>query len=239
MVVYNEKILIVEEDVITRRVLQRRLIFLGYIVTSASNGKDALRLLKTESPNLIILDLILPNFDGYEVCFKIRQISKAPIIMITGLKNIPNVVKFFELGADDYLIKPFSLKELELRIRSTLKRAPPGHIYVQTPRRYTNMMQVGALSIDWSQRKVFKNQNQLKLTTLDFSLLELLFDNAGIPLSRKIILNNIWGYTPERDVDMRMVDVHISRLRSKLEDNSRKPNFILTVRGRGYLFRAY
>ena len=101
------------------------------------------------------------------------------------------------------------------------------------------MMQVGALSIEWSQQKVFKNQNQLKLTTLEFSLLELLFDHAGKPLSRKIILNNIWGFTPERDVDMRMVDVHISRLRSKLEDNSRKPNFILTVRGRGYLFREY
>lgn len=126
MGMYNEKILIVEEDAITRRVLERRLIFLGYILISASNGKDALRLLKTESPHLIILDLILPNFDGYEVCFKIRQISKAPIIMITGLKNIPNVVKFFELGADDYLMKPFSLKELEFRIRSTLKRAPQG-----------------------------------------------------------------------------------------------------------------
>ena len=86
MGMYNEKILIVEEDAITRRVLERRLIFLGYILVSASNGKDALRLLKTESPHLIILDLILPNFDGYEVCFKIRQISKAPIIMITGLK---------------------------------------------------------------------------------------------------------------------------------------------------------
>ena len=178
MVVYNEKILIVEDDVSIRRVLERRLVFLGYVVTSASNGKDALRLLKTESPHLIILDLILPNSDGYEVCFKIKQISKAPIIMITGLKNIPNCVKFLELGADDYLTKPFSLKELELRIRSTLKRASPGHIYVQAPRRYTNMMQVGALSIEWSQRKVFKNQNQLKLTTLEFSLLELLFDNA-------------------------------------------------------------
>lgn len=125
---YNEKILIVEEDAITRRVLERRLIFLGYILISASNGKDALRLLKTESPHLIILDLILPNFDGYEVCFKIRQISKAPIIMITGLKNIPNVVKFFELGADDYLMKPFSLKELEFRIRSTLKELPRAHL---------------------------------------------------------------------------------------------------------------
>jgi OmpR family response regulator RpaB len=239
MGVHNERILIAEEDISIRNVLHRRLSLLGYKVALASNGNEALRLLKTERPHLVILSLLLPGFDGYEVCFKIKQCSNAQIIILSGLTNIPNLAKILELGADDYLTKPFSLKELEVRIKSALKRSYPEQIYIQRPKEDTNITQIGELSIDWSQRVVFKNQTQLKLTGLEFSLLELLFEYAGKTLSRTTILNNIWGYTPERGVDMRMVDVHISRLRSKLEDNSRKPNFILTVRGQGYLFRQY
>jgi OmpR family response regulator RpaB len=143
-----------------------------------------------------------------------------------------------ELGADDYVMKPFSPKELEARIRSVLRR-------VDVKREVTNdtssqtVLQIGTLSIDTNKRQVFKGSKRVKLTGMEFNLLELLVTKAGERLSRSVILDLVWGYTPERYLDTRVVDVHISRLRSKLEEDPSNPDYILTARGTGYMFQNF
>jgi OmpR family response regulator RpaB len=234
---HNEKILVVDGDIKVRKLLYRRLNFFGYKVSLASTGTEALRIVEVEHPHLVILDLILPTLDGYEVCCKIRESSQVPIILLTALVNLSSCIKGLELGADDYLMKPFSFNELNARIRSLLRRTNPTLTVFSSTSKSMNISRLGIISINWDQRELFKNKTQIKLTNIEFNLLELLFEYAGEPLSRVILLNSLWGYTPERDVDTRLVDVHISRLRSKLEDNSRKPDFILTVRGQGYSFK--
>lgn len=236
MGLYNEKILIVNAEKGIRNVLYKRLSLLGYRVSLVTTGKEALQILRTDYPHLVLLDLILPNLDGYEICYNIRKYSKVPIILLTALKDVTSRVEALEIGADDFLIKPFSLKELEARIRAILRRTNYDSNTTLSPNR---SIRFDTLSVNWDQRSVVKKNSKINLTRVEFRLLELLFENSGKILSRSVILNNIWGYTPERDVDTRIVDVHISRLRSKLEDNSRKPDFILTVRGKGYVFNKY
>jgi OmpR family response regulator RpaB len=140
-----------------------------------------------------------------------------------------------DFGADDYVVKPFLPKELEARIRSLLRRNNS-----QTQSKKTKKkIKFGSVVVDLNKRQVFNNSQSVKLTNIEYSLLELLINNSGIELSRKTILDNIWGYTPERYVDTRIVDVHISRLRAKLEIEPMNPDLILTVRGKGYTFQKY
>ena len=234
MEAYKEKILVVDYDDTLKKVLIRRLTLLGYKVSIANTGRIALEILNKEEPNLVILDLLLPEINGYEVCLRIREKSKIPIIILTGLDEIPDRITGLELGADDYLIKPFAPKELEARISSVLRR------YQSEPRnsldKKKKVLYVGNTTIDLTRQQVVKNGLKLNLTDLEFSILELLINNAGKSLSRKAILESIWGFTPERDIDTRVVDVHISRLRSKLEEFPSNPDLILTVRGLGYRF---
>ena len=175
---------------------------------------------------------MLPKIDGYGVCRELRKESKVPIIMLTALGGISDRVTGLELGADDYVIKPFSPKELEARIRSVLRRT-------QKPVTEANseIFYMGNLKIDTLKRQVFKSNRRIKLTGTEFNLLELLINRAGERLTRTLILDKIWGYTPERYVDTRLVDVHISRLRSKLEEDPSNPDLILTARGTGYMFQ--
>ena len=233
--VYKEKILVVDYDVPLSLILATKLNILGYKVLLASNGKDALNTFNREQPNLVILDILLPKLDGYEVCRKIRENSQVPIIILTALGGISHKVTGLNLGADDYIIKPFSLKELEARIYSVLRRA--GLSTRKFKKGFLNIFYVANLIINIEKRQVLKNGTRIKLTEIEFTLLELLIKNAGKKLSRTTILDNIWGYTPERDVDTRVVDVHISRLRSKLEEDPSKPILILTARGAGYIFQ--
>jgi len=234
---FNAKILVVDAELKIRQVLESRLTNLGYTVIVASNGKDALDILKHQTFNLIILDVVLQQVDGYEVCTEIRKDSKVPIIILTALGDISERVMGLELGADDYVIKPFSPTELEARIRSVLRRCEG--LREPTAKKQTSRLHVGPLSIDFTKRRVFKNGTLIKLTGLEFSVLEFFIANAGKRLSRTAILNNVWGYTPSRHVDTRVVDVHISRLRSKLEENPRNPDLIITARGTGYTFPEY
>jgi OmpR family response regulator RpaB len=158
-----------------------------------------------------------------------------PIIILTALDEISDRVTAFELGADDYLVKPFSVKELEFRVKSVLKR------FTKVPFNFgsstSSCLIFGSLKIDLNKRQVYKKNERVRLTGMEFSLLELLISRSGDAFSRASILEEVWGYKPERHVDTRVVDVHVSRLRSKLEDDPNNPDLILTARGIGYLFQ--
>jgi len=236
--IYNEKILVVDDEVSIRQILETRLSIRGYEVILAANGEDALHLFRKEQPNLVILDIMLPKLDGYELCNEIRKESQVPIIMLTALGDIVDRVTGLELGADDYVMKPFSPKELEARIRSVLRRTEIKNSPLSQSLN-NNIIQVGKLTIDKNKRQVFKEEKRIKLTGMEFNLLELLVNKAGERLSRSTILARVWGYTPERYLDNRVVDVHISRLRSKLEEDPSNPDLIITARGTGYMFQNY
>ena len=230
--VQNEKILVADDEINIRRILETRLSIRGYKVFLAADGEEAIIMFKKERPNLVILDLMLPKIDGYGVCRELRKESKVPIIMLTALGGISDRVTGLELGADDYVIKPFSPKELEARIRSVLRRTQKP----VTQKVNSEIFYMGNLKIDTLKRQVFKSNRRIKLTGTEFNLLELLINRAGERLTRTLILDKIWGYIPERYVDTRLVDVHISRLRSKLEEDPSNPDIIMTVRGVGYIF---
>lgn len=231
----NKTILIVDDEASMRRLLEYRLSIIGYNVISASDGEEALNIFRKEHPNLIVLDIMMPKLDGFGVCQEIRKESDIPIIMLTGLGDIVDRITGLELGADDYLVKPFSPKELEARIKSVLRRSDRVTVNSNIPTSGIN--QIGFLTIDTNRRQVYKNNERVRLTGIEFCLLELLISRAGSPFSRAVILQKVWGYTPERHIDTRVVDVHISRLRAKLEDDPSNPDLILTARGTGYLFQ--
>ena len=230
----KEQILVVDDEVSIRRILEARLSMIGYMVHSASNGEEALDLFHRHHPDMLVLDVMMPKLDGYGVCQEVRRESDVPIIMLTALGDVADRITGLELGADDYVIKPFSPKELEARIRSVLRRidkdSGPGSVS-------SGLIQVGQLRVDANKRQVFKGDERIRLTGMEFSLLELLVSRSGEPFSRSEILKEVWGYTPERHVDTRVVDVHISRLRAKLEEDPANPELILTARGTGYLFQ--
>lgn len=232
---HKEKILVVDDEVSIRRILDTRLSLIGYTVITAADGEEALAAYRKESPHLIILDVMMPKLDGYGVCQEIRKESEIPIIMLTALGDVADRITGLELGADDYVTKPFSPKELEARIKAILRRVErlslaPG---VST----SGILSMGNVKIDTNRRQAYKNNEKIRLTGMEFSLLELLISKSGEAFSRACILQEVWGYTPERHVDTRVVDVHISRLRSKLEEDPSNPDLILTARGVGYLFQ--
>lgn len=225
----------VDDEVSIRRILDTRLSLIGYTVITAADGEEALAAYRKESPHLIILDVMMPKLDGYGVCQEIRKESEIPIIMLTALGDVADRITGLELGADDYVTKPFSPKELEARIKAILRRVErlslaPG---VST----SGILSMGNVKIDTNRRQAYKNNEKIRLTGMEFSLLELLISKSGEAFSRACILQEVWGYTPERHVDTRVVDVHISRLRSKLEEDPSNPDLILTARGVGYLFQ--
>lgn len=232
---HKEKILVVDDEINIRRILETRLSIVGYTVLTAADGEEALLLYRKEVPDLIILDIMIPKLDGYGVCQEIRKESEIPIIMLTALSDVTDKITGLELGADDYIVKPFSPKELEARVKSILRRVE------KTPIHQLNsslgILSIGNIKIDSNRRQVYKHNEKIRLTGMEFSLLELLISKSGEPFSRPSILQEVWGYTPERHVDTRVVDVHISRLRSKLEDDPSNPDLILTARGTGYLFQ--
>lgn len=234
---YNWKILIIDNEIDTAHLLVARLREVGFKVFFASNGIDAINIFNEQSPDLIILEVVLPKLDGYELCRKFRNVSQVPIIILTVLGNVSNRLIGLDLGADEYIVKPFLLKEIEVRVKSIYRRS-----YLTTqnlPKKINQIYRIGNLTIDVSTRKVLKKNLQINLTNIEHSLLKLLIENVGKEFSRSVILDNVWGYIPERSTDRRIVDVHISRLRSKLEENPSKPDLILTVRNKGYIFKKH
>ena len=224
-------VLVADDDINIRQFLKIRLSYLGYNVILATNGQEVLSILKKEKLDLIILDIMLSQIDGYKVCRILRKFSRVPIILLTALANITDRIRGLDLGADEYLTKPFAPDELEACIRSLLIRS--------YERNDLNplVIQVGDLKLDTIKKHVFKGSKLINLTLIEFNLLRLLMNKAGKNLTRTAILDCIWGYTSYRYIDTRVVDVYVHRLRSKLEQDLSTPNLILTIRGKGYMFQ--
>ncbi|MGV8146426.1 MAG: response regulator transcription factor [Alkaliphilus sp.] len=220
----NKKILIVEDESRMRRLLSDYLKKDGYLTLEAEDGKKAIEIFEDASIDLVILDIMLPEYDGWTVCRKIREISSVPIILLTARSEESDELFGFELGADEYITKPFSPKILVARVKTLLKRVYPSN---------RNMFSFNGLLIDDSAHKVFVNDLEIVLTPREYELLSFLAENPEIALSRDTILTKVWGY--DYFGDLRTVDTHIKRLRIKLSTQS---HFIQTVRGVGYRFEV-
>ncbi|MDD3014727.1 MAG: response regulator transcription factor [Candidatus Gastranaerophilales bacterium] len=232
----QEKILVVDDEASIRRILETRLKMVGYEVITAADGEEALDAFSKHNPDLIILDVMMPKLDGYGVTREVRKTSEIPIIILTALGDVSERITGLELGADDYVIKPFSPKELEARVKAVLRRTNQKEA-VGTGKVAKNVIVTGSLRIDTSRRQVYRKNERIRLTGMEFSLLELLVSNSGQAFSRNEILQYVWSYPPDHRIDTRVVDVHISRLRSKLEVDPANPELILTARGIGYMFQ--
>ncbi|NJL84202.1 MAG: response regulator [Chloroflexaceae bacterium] len=228
------KILVVDDEPAVQRILKTRLSMAGYEVVTAGNGKEALEIFSQEGADLIVLDVMLPYLDGYYVCQEIRKTSDVPIVMLTALADVADRITGLQFGADDYLVKPFSPKELEARINRILRRVKPS-----LAPGGSGVIAVGCLRIDLNKRRATLGDRVLSLTDLEFNLLQLLASRCGAVISRGEILTAIWGYVPQRHQDLRIVDVYISRLRAKIERDPKHPELIITERGTGYLFRRF
>lgn len=200
----------------------------GFRVAEARDGKEALRLFEELHPALIVLDIMIPEPDGWEVCRRIRARSNLPIIMLTAREDEVDKVVGLELGADDYLTKPFSPRELVARVKAVLRRTLP----LAESR---EVLHVEDLVIDASRRRVTQGERAVELTPREFDLLYVLALNRGIVMSREKLLERVWGY--DYYGDTRTVDVHIRHMREKLGDNPQEPRYVETVWGVGYKFR--
>lgn len=234
----KRKILIVDDEAMIRRILSTRLTMVGYEVAIAANGIEALEVFEKEKPDLIVLDVMMPQLNGLEVCQELRKTSEVPIIMLTALGDVADRITGLQMGADDYLPKPFSPKELEERINVILRRFEGTVTLPPAEHPAAGVLQAGPLRIEIYKRQVFLNGERIQLTGMEFDLLELLASHAGKTVSRADILQKVWGYSPRHYADMRVVDVHVSRLRSKIGDNPKSPEFIHTDWGTGYFFQG-
>jgi len=225
----EEKILVVDDEEHIQELLRFNLENNGYRVLCADNGIDALRLAREEMPQLVLLDLMLPKMDGYDVCKEIRKdasISNMPIIMLTAKGEELDKILGLELGADDYLTKPFSVRELMARVKAILRRTKIQQV--------DKTFSFGHITIDFQKHEVIRATEKIDLTLKEFELLEILIRNRGRVMTRDFLLDKIWGY--EYVGETRTVDVHIRHLRQKIEEDDKNPRFVETVRGIGYRF---
>ena len=233
----KQRVLVVDDEASIRRILETRLKMVGYDVVTAEDGEEAVEVYNKTAPDLVILDVMMPKMDGYGVTREIRRTSDVPIIILTALGDVSERITGLELGADDYVIKPFSPKELEARVKAVLRRTTSKEVVAPTGKTAKNVITTGAIKIDTARRQVYRKNERIRLTGMEFSLLELLVNNSGQAYSRNEILQHVWAYPPDHRIDTRVVDVHISRLRSKLEADPANPELILTARGIGYMFQ--
>ncbi len=223
------KILIADDEELLVKGIRFNLQNEGYQVICAYNGQEAVELTKSECPDLIILDVMMPQMDGLTACAMIREFSDVPIIMLTAKSQDMDKLLGFEQGADDYITKPFNILEVKARIRALLRRAVPKS--QETP----NILQIGSIQLDLSARNAYRNGNLVELTAKEFDVVEFLMQTPNHVYSREMLLDTIWTY--EYRSDIRTVDVHIRRLREKLEDDPANPQYILTKWGVGYYFK--
>ncbi|MEW5920104.1 MAG: response regulator transcription factor [Bacillota bacterium] len=231
-----KKIFIIEDDEEIKGLLEFNLKKQGYNVVSAADGYEALSRLQEEKPDLILLDIMLPELDGYEICRTIRyweNFKKTPVIMLTAKSEEIDVVLGLELGADDYVTKPFSVRELLSRIKAHLRRneESPKNV-LQEEKNEDTSLTTGEITIKLAEHKVFVKEKPVNLTHKEFELLKLLMSNKGRVLKRDLLLEKIWGY--DTAIDTRTVDVHIRYLRQKIEEDPANPRYIKTIRGVGY-----
>lgn len=225
-----KKILLVDDDPVLLDTLSYRLSQEGFEIITAGDGVRGLEQARREHPDLLVLDLMLPELDGFDVCRILRRDSAVPILMLTARENEMDKVMGLELGADDYLTKPFSLKEFIARIRALLRRAGASEQGERPP-----ILSGGGVQLDGARREVTCRDQKVILKPKEFDLLAFLLANKGIALSRDRLIEKVWGY--ESAGDTRTVDVHIRWLREKIEKDPSCPELIETVRGVGYRFR--
>ena len=224
-------ILLVEDELTLAETLRYNLEREGYNVLLATDGVQGLELARREGPDLIVLDIMLPRLDGFSVCRILRQEHDMPVIMLTARQDEVDRIAGLELGADDYISKPFSLGEFLARVRAIMRRSE------RQPRLATReVLEAGRLKIDTSRRRAWCEAEELNLSQKEFDLLTCLIRNQGIALSRDLLLERVWGL--DFIGDSRTVDVHIRWLREKIEPDSARPRYIQTVRGIGYRFEA-
>ena len=223
------KVLVVEDDRNLLDTIKYNLRKEGYEVVTAADGAKALETARAEKPDLIILDIMLPEVSGLEVCRILRKEMTTPILMLTARVEETDKIVGLETGADDYMTKPFSLRELIARVRAMLRRTRMAETKTEAK---PETMTIGAIKIDVARHQVAKGTTAIELTPKEFDLLAFLAGNKGFVFSRDQLLEKVWGY--EFAGDTRTVDVHIRWLRQKLEDNPEKPAHLLTVRGTGY-----
>ena len=227
--VTEQTVLVVDDETAIAEAVRARLSSEGFRVLVAADGPQALELASAEEPDLVVLDLMLPGMDGLEVCRRLQAGRWVPVLMLTARTEEADKVAGFAVGADDYLTKPFSLRELTVRVRAILRRveritSPPA----------TEPIDHGGLSVDPAKRKVSVDGEEVQLTPLEFEILLALAREPGVVLSRELLMDRVWGY---RDyAGGRVVDSHVARIRRKLGEDGAEPRFVRTVHGVGYAF---
>jgi DNA-binding response OmpR family regulator len=224
-VVVSTRILAVEDDERIRSAVKLALEDEGWTVDEAESGEEAIEIFERSNPNVVLIDIMLPGIDGFELCRSLRRTSDVPIVMVTARNDTHDVVAGLEAGADDYLTKPFAPKELSARIRALLRRArPSAHGHAR--------LSFGDLELIPDEGKVLRDGEEVHLTKTEFRLLCELAESPGKVLSREALLDKVWGY--DYFGDGRLVDVHVRRLRTKVEADAANPRHVVTVRGLGY-----
>ncbi|MCR4397780.1 MAG: response regulator transcription factor [Firmicutes bacterium] len=223
----GHKVLVVDDEKPIASIIRFNLEREGFDVLVAHDGESAVSMAESESPDLIILDIMLPKMDGLEVCRAIRRKSRVPIIFLTAKEQEIDKVVGLELGADDYVTKPFGMRELVARVKALFRRSRP-------PEPGEERLHVGGILIDLKSYEVWRKGEKIPLTYREFELLKFLASNPGRVFSRRVLLDRVWGY--EYYGDTRTVDVTIRRLREKIEEDPGDPKLIVTKRGIGYCF---
>ena len=223
------KILVVDDEQLLVKGIRFNLQNEGYEIITGSNGVEAVQMAREFSPDLVILDVMMPEMDGMTACASIREFSNVPIILLTAKTDDMDKLMGFEHGADDYVTKPFNILELKARVRALLRRSGAG---AETT---SSALTIGSITLDLNARNAYRNGVMADLTAKEFDVIEFLMRNPNRVYSRESLLDTIWTY--EYRSDIRTVDVHIRRLREKLEENPADPQYIMTKWGVGYYFR--
>jgi len=231
----SKKILIIDDEPAFLNLVEQVLTQKGYEILKARSGREGLRLIFDQRPDLVLLDVVIPGVDGWQVCSRIREISDIPVIMITGRhKSEEDVVRGLDHGADDYITKPVGSRELVARVRAVLRRAElPSSQDIRQGVIYSD----GFLTVDITERKIIADGKRIKLTPREFRLFTLLVENAGRILTHKQLLEKVWGWEYTDDLDY--VRIYISHLRQKIEPDPSLPRYIITEPGVGYSFQKF
>ena len=227
-----KRVLIIEDEKPISDIVRFNLTKEGFETETAYDGGEGLELALSSDPDLILLDVMLPTLDGFEICKKVREKSNVPIIMLTAKEEEVDKVLGLELGADDYITKPFGLRELIARVKANIRRTGMTEVIGADP---NNVTEYGSITIDTNRYEARKNGEPLELTLREFELLKYLAEREDKVYERGQLLEDVWGY--EYYGDVRTVDVTVRRLREKLEDDSSDPKYVLTKRGVGYYFQ--
>ncbi len=225
------RILVADDEPSIRKYLRANLEDQGYEVLAAVDGSEALKIFETELPDLMILDIMMPGMDGFDVCHRIREWSQVPIIMLSARGSVDDKAKCLDLGADDYVTKPFGARELVARVRAVLRRIDPGQAASLQP-----AFSSGELTVNFAARRVTVDGSEVKLTPTEYNLLQELVLNLDKVLTHGHLLSRVWG--PEYQDEKEYLRVYVGRIRAKIESDPANPSHIVSVPGVGYMFAA-